>query len=504
MQKSAPSLGRLAAMVIFALSVFGLLTFLWVSFGGPVPLKAKAYQLKVNFPEAATLAEQADVRVSGVNVGKVQSMQLDRGAARETATLNIDPKYAPLPVDTRAILRQKTLLGETYVELTPGSGRGAKLKDGSQLSNAQVEPTVTLDQILRIFDPKTREAFRGWLASAAQTFRGSSPMDLNDALGNLAGFAQSGADVLNVLNTQQAALRDVIHKTGVVFGAINQRTGQLRQLIVNSSNTFSALSSEQAALAQTFDVFPTYLDESRTTLARLERFAGNTRPLVLALTPVADKLSPTFQDLGALAPDLKNVFIRLKPVIRVSTRDLHAGSRFLRGAPPVLKGLTVFLPEFNPVLGYLNYSQDMVAHFLADGANATNYKLFPTGDGNPHDLLGFWGVIGSKSFMFSKTQPTWERSSAYQFPAYWPRGSNIGIQEELSCRNTASGGEQRIQNATSTDPGSPPCFVAPPQLDSGRQYTFLQRGQVFKGAPAKGYAGNPPANYFRALRIPSP
>src|SRR5947209_859871 len=236
MQKSAPSLGRLAAMVIFALSCFGLLTFLWVSFGGPVPLKAKAYQLKVNFPEAATLAEQADVRVSGVNVGKVQSMQLDRGAARETATLNIDPRYAPLPVDTRAILRQKTLLGETYVELTPGSANGAKLQDGATLSNAQVEPTVTLDQILRIFDPKTREAFRGWLASAAAQFRGSAPMDLNDALGNLAGFAQNGADVLGVLNTQQAALRDVIHNTGVGFAAWHERVGQVRRLCVDSSN----------------------------------------------------------------------------------------------------------------------------------------------------------------------------------------------------------------------------------------------------------------------------
>src|SRR5947209_2548821 len=418
--------GRIPVMVLFSLSVFAILTFLWVSFGGPVPLKANPYQLKVNFPEAATLAEQADVRISGVNIGKVQTMQLDRGAARETATLNIDPKFAPLPIDTRAILRQKTLLGETYVELTPGSAGGAKLKDGSTLSNTQVEPTVSLDQILRIFDPKTREAFRGWLASAAAQFRGNAPMDLNDALGNLAGFAQNGADVLGVLNTQQAALRDVIHNTGVVFAALNERSGQLRQLIVNSSNTFSALSSEQAALSQTFDIFPTFLDESRTTLARLERFANNTRPLVNALKPVADKLSPTFQDLGALAPDLKNVFIRLKPVIRVSTRDLGAGSRFLRGAPPVLKGLTVFLPQLNPVLGYLNYSQSMVAGFLSDGAYSVNYKLFPTGDGQPHDLLGFWGVIGSKSFMFSKTQPPWERSSAYDFPAYWPRNSNLG------------------------------------------------------------------------------
>src|SRR5947209_13740640 len=67
--------GRIPVMVLFSLSVFAILTFLWVSFGGPVPLKANPYQLKVNFPEAATLAEQADVRISGVNIGKVQTMR---------------------------------------------------------------------------------------------------------------------------------------------------------------------------------------------------------------------------------------------------------------------------------------------------------------------------------------------------------------------------------------------------------------------------------------------
>ncbi|MEA2351271.1 MAG: phospholipid/cholesterol/gamma-HCH transport system substrate-binding protein, partial [Thermoleophilaceae bacterium] len=71
MQKNAPSLGRIAAMVIFSLSCFGLLLFLWLSFGGAIPLKAKRYELKVNFPEATTLAQVADVRISGVKVGTV-------------------------------------------------------------------------------------------------------------------------------------------------------------------------------------------------------------------------------------------------------------------------------------------------------------------------------------------------------------------------------------------------------------------------------------------------
>ena len=91
MQKEGPSIGRIGAMVIFALSCFGLLTFLWISFGGSVPLKPKEYQLKIHFPEATTLAEAADVRIAGVTVGKVRSKALDKGGNRTTVVLKIDP-----------------------------------------------------------------------------------------------------------------------------------------------------------------------------------------------------------------------------------------------------------------------------------------------------------------------------------------------------------------------------------------------------------------------------
>src|SRR6266498_1894969 len=176
-------------MVIFALSCFGLLTFLWISFGGPVPLKPKQYQVTVNFPEATTLAEAADVRIAGVPVGRVRSKELDKSANRTRVVLKIDPKYAPIPRDSMAILRQKTLLGETFVELSPGHPSAGKLQDGGTLANSQVEPTVELDEILRIFDPATKKAFRAWVAESAKTISGTAPEDLNSALGNLAGFA---------------------------------------------------------------------------------------------------------------------------------------------------------------------------------------------------------------------------------------------------------------------------------------------------------------------------
>ena len=77
MQKQAPSVGRILVMVLFALSCFGILLYLWLVFGGSTPLKPQGYRFKVNFPEATQLAQEADVRISGVPVGRVKKKELD-------------------------------------------------------------------------------------------------------------------------------------------------------------------------------------------------------------------------------------------------------------------------------------------------------------------------------------------------------------------------------------------------------------------------------------------
>ena len=107
-------------MVAFAASCVGLLLFLWISFGGAIPLAPQGYRLQAEFNEAVQLAQESDVRISGVSVGKVVSVSLDRHTGLTKAVFQIDSQYAPRPADTRAILRQKSLLGETYIELSPG------------------------------------------------------------------------------------------------------------------------------------------------------------------------------------------------------------------------------------------------------------------------------------------------------------------------------------------------------------------------------------------------
>src|SRR5690349_147131 len=155
MQKSAPSIGRILIAVGFALSCFGLLLFLWVAFGGPVPLKPESYRITAYFPEATQLAVESDVRIGGVSVGKVKSIELapiDKqidGQDTTEAEIEIDPEFAPINSDARAILRQKTLLGETYVELTSGTNpkdAGAPVSLGASANNSDAE-TADVEEI---------------------------------------------------------------------------------------------------------------------------------------------------------------------------------------------------------------------------------------------------------------------------------------------------------------------------------------------------------------------
>src|SRR3954452_14822717 len=110
MPKQAPTFTRLAAMFVFALSCFGLLLFLWLAFGGTIPLKPKGYRFQTTFAEATQLAREADVRISGVPVGKVKTIEPNTKTGRTTAVIEMESEYAPVKSDARAILRQKTLL----------------------------------------------------------------------------------------------------------------------------------------------------------------------------------------------------------------------------------------------------------------------------------------------------------------------------------------------------------------------------------------------------------
>ena len=158
--------------------------------------------------------------------------------------------------------------------------------------------------------------------------------------------------------------------TGRVFHAVSREDGQLSGLITNGNATFGALASRDDALAETFQIFPTFLRETRATVRRLEAFAKNTDPLVRDLAQPARDLAPTLRDLGALSPDLEHLFNHIHPLVRASKTGVPAATRFLKGAEPVLEATHVFMPELNPILSYLSFARVQLAQFITVGGPA--------------------------------------------------------------------------------------------------------------------------------------
>jgi phospholipid/cholesterol/gamma-HCH transport system substrate-binding protein len=386
MIKQAPSFGRIFAMVAFTLSCFGILVFLWLNFGGSVPLQPEGYRVVVAFPEATQLAQEAEVRISGVPVGRVKKKEPNKETGLTDTEIEIDARYAPIPSDTRAILRQKTLLGETFVELSPGRRSSGHIEDGGRLPDGQVAETVELDEILRTFDPVTRARFTTWFDQAGRAALGNAE-PLNDALGLLTPFAEETDDVLEVLRQQSGATRRFIRDTGVVFDSLSARSGQLRELIRNSNRVWEAVAARDEQLADTFRVLPTFLREGRATTRRLTSFAETSNPLITQLRPAAREISPTLIDLDRLAPDLKGVFQDLGPLVRVSRTGLPAAERALDNTRPLLGRLDPFLRSLTPIFDYLGLYRREIAAFFANDAAAT--QATDVGFSNPSQQLHY-------------------------------------------------------------------------------------------------------------------
>jgi phospholipid/cholesterol/gamma-HCH transport system substrate-binding protein len=458
MEKGAPSLAKIATMVLFALSCFGLLLFLWLSFGGGIPFAPQGYRIKASFPYAQELAAQADVRIAGVSVGKVVSVGLDPQGNRTQATIQLDNQFAPLHADATAILREKTVIGETYIQINPGPTSARPIPDGGALARSNIVPAVQLDQIFNAFDPTTRRAFQVWQQSLAQSIAGNG-QNLNSALGNLPTFAADGADLLSTLDIEHGAVQRLIRNGGTVFGALSQNQAALSSLITSGEQTFATTAANDNALARSFADLPTFLNETKLTMAKLQTFSANTDPLLKQLMPVARDLGPTLRSVRTLSPDLRSLFVNLDPLITASKTGLPALAQTLDGATPLLGSLGPFLEQLNPIITWLSLHQQLISDFFSIGGGALAGKTTSFSGGTGHYLPQYTG-LGAQSLAIYPSRLSSNRGNTYPPPVFG-QGAAVsahGIAPSWDCNNTGAPGDGSIPAGT----GNVPCWVAPP------------------------------------------
>jgi phospholipid/cholesterol/gamma-HCH transport system substrate-binding protein len=453
MSKRAPSTTQLLVITGFALSCFGILLFLWVTFGGPTPFRAKTYEVKIPFDEATQLAQQSDVRISGVNVGKVQTIELSPNGKEALATAAIDDRYAPLPASTRAMLRTKTLLGETYIELTPGSRQGPEPADGATLPAANVAESVQLDEIFRTFNGKTRAAFQEWMRESAVAINGQG-QNLSYALGSLEPTFTELDKLFRVLDSQRLAVGQLFRNGATTFTALRGQEGELANLIRSSDAVFSTTAARNRDIEALFRAFPTFLDESRLTFSQLKGFSENADPLMRQLVPAAEELSPTLIALSKLAPESQALFEGLGPVIKRAPTGFAAFRKLFRDEfPPLLRAVEPFVRNLNPILvGLKLYKTDLTAFFANLAATFSGELPLPEGASENAERPHYLRVVGGMNPETITTYPgrlTINRNSAYS-PPKWAEGL-IGGLPSFDTRQCATGIVAKLNPEDATD-----------------------------------------------------
>ncbi|MQA73615.1 MAG: MCE family protein [Solirubrobacterales bacterium] len=372
--------------------VFGLLIAIllaigvYLAFAKEIPFTGPGYQVSATFENATTLRATNPVRIAGVNVGEVQSIERDGDAAKVAFT--VDDAGRPIHTDAEIEIRPRLFLeGNFFLDLDPGSPSAPELPDGGQIPITQTATAVQLDEVLTALQAPERRGLQRLLEGygTALTYeptpaddadqdpivRGESAAEsLNDAF-RYGGPAGRGTAIVNtaLLGEHPHDLSGFIRGFSQVFTKLADREQDLSDLITNFNVFTGALAAESANLADTFSELAPTLEEAQPSLAHLSDALPPLRALVIELRPGVQELPATIaagnpwldqsrrlladSELGGLARLLRNTapglaeaadstktlfnqqtqLARCTSRVLVPTGDLVVRDRFATGEP---------------------------------------------------------------------------------------------------------------------------------------------------------------------------
>ncbi len=452
MVTQAPKRSAVFAALAFTLSCLGLMIFVWTQFAGTIPFAAQGYRIKAMFKETGLLVPNADVRISGVNVGRVISVQA-RGV-NSLVTLDIDHEYAPIPADTRAILREKTLLGEGYVQLSTGTAAGPKIADGGTIPASQIESTQSLDQVLSSFNTPTQRNLQALLQGTYTSLAGRG-QDLNNSIGNLAPTFTELDALVGLLNQQQADVKGVINNSATVLTTLGSRSAALQTLITAGDQVLSATASRNTELTDTVNALPPFLTQLRTTLTTLQTTLTVAKPSLDALQPVAPLLTPALQELIELSGPALSLLHSAPGLLHAADQALPAITDFSRAFKPAVDALLPATRELAPVISLIGiYHSELVAAMANLAADLQATASAQNSTGSAHYLRAISGLMNESVYGHTVREPT-NRANTYFSPGELANIAKGGLFA-ANCNNVNNVSQVPIAAK------NVPCRVQPP------------------------------------------
>src|ERR671937_1278043 len=224
------------------------------------------YHLVVPLDSAEGLSPGSDVLIAGAKAGSVQDIRLD--GTRTLVTIALDDAYSPVHRDARVTVRPKSLLGEKYVALDPGSSD--VLGSGSELPQTQVARAVDLQDVVNSLDQPTREKLRTLVISLGGGLAGRG-LDTNATLNTGREDLDHLAAITDTLAARDQQLQTVIQALDQVTAELakSDRRQELGALIHNSEVLLHSLAQQDAQIK-------TLLAEANSALSRTDTSLSGT------------------------------------------------------------------------------------------------------------------------------------------------------------------------------------------------------------------------------------
>jgi phospholipid/cholesterol/gamma-HCH transport system substrate-binding protein len=359
-------------LALACLLAAALFMFLLARFGGPSVRLSEPYRVSAVVDDTRGLVSRSEVMVRGVRVGEVETVDADGDRAR--VTLALDARYAPLHRDTTVRVGAKTLFGESYVDLDPGTPAAPEIASGAELPGHAVLPAaVDVDQALSAFGPETRSD----LDAVIQTSGAGAAAGSERVSATLAEIARTTSELRGLVETlagQEDTIADGVEDAGALASALAADERILRAIVADGRTALTALADRGGSLRAGSDELPRLIGAARTTLAGLRPLVIEARPLVGQLATAAPDLRSALAELPAAAGDADRLLARVPELERVATPFLADAEATLKLAAPVSGPLSDALRNAEPIAGFLSDRREAFAAWFSNTADLGSHR----------------------------------------------------------------------------------------------------------------------------------
>jgi phospholipid/cholesterol/gamma-HCH transport system substrate-binding protein len=281
------------------------------------------YRVRAIFMNAFSVIPGEDVKVAGVKVGKVESLDVTPDH-RAAVVLRIDrPGFDDFRRDAECQIRPQSLIGEKFVECTPtqprpdgaqpapklarierGPGKGQYLLPVSQTSKP-----VDLDLVNNTLRLPYRERLAIILNELGTGVAGRGD-DLRQAIRNADPALKETDKVLKILADQNRVLANLARDGDRILAPLSRDRSQVADFVSQANNVAQATAERSSDLELNIAKLPAFLRELKPTMQRL----GG----------LADQMTPVLADLHDQAPSIDRFVEQLGPFSKAGTPALQS------------------------------------------------------------------------------------------------------------------------------------------------------------------------------------